>query len=310
MIFLLSLQKILNTMADLQHFTLTQFKQLLDGYDDQMANNYITQNLAIARNAQVSIIKPQLSKAPVVMDEMRILIVKKGWATPTVNLMKRRFEEGDLIFLGNNGILQYMEASDDLMGIGLSMSNDLFNLAIGNRIPKAFDGHLRDFQLHLQPHELDFLDHLHHLIYLHTREDGHGSQTTLHLLSAYLWYIDNLWNHREQAVNQTQSREQRLFSKFIQLVNEHGHKHRHVDFYASQLFISPRYMSTLVKKVSGKAAKEWIDDATITRIKIELKHTDKQVRQISDEMEFPNTSFFCKYFKRMTGITPQDYRRQ
>ncbi len=297
-------------MADLQHFTLTQFKQLLDGYDDQMANNYITQNLAIARNAQVSIIKPQLSKAPVVMDEMRILIVKKGWATPTVNLMKRRFEEGDLIFLGNNGILQYMEASDDLMGIGLSMSNDLFNLAIGNRIPKAFDGHLRDFQLHLQPHELDFLDHLHHLIYLHTREDGHGSQTTLHLLSAYLWYIDNLWNHREQAVNQTQSREQRLFSKFIQLVNEHGHKHRHVDFYASQLFISPRYMSTLVKKVSGKAAKEWIDDATITRIKIELKHTDKQVRQISDEMEFPNTSFFCKYFKRMTGITPQDYRRQ
>lgn len=297
-------------MADLQHFTLSQLKQLLDGQNEQLTNNYISQNLAIARNVQISIIKRQFTKTPVIMDEMRILIVKQGWANPIVNLMERHFTTGDLIFVGVNGILQYQQASDNVKGLGFSISNDLFNLAIGNRIPKAFDGHLRDFHFHLQQHEMDFLDQLHHLIYIHTREEGHSSQTTLHLISAYLWYIDNLWNKHEEAYQQTQTREQQLFSKFIQLVSEHGYKNRNIDFYASQLYLSPRYMSTLIKKVSGKAAKEWIDDAVITRIKIELKHTDKQVRQISDEMEFPNPSFFCKFFKRMTGITPQEYRIQ
>ncbi len=296
-------------MADLQHFTLSQFKQLLDGQDEQIANNYISHNLAIARNIVPSLIKQQFTETPVILDEMRILIVKEGWAKPIVNLLKHHIEAGDLIFLGTHGIIQYKEElPDNVKALGFSISNDLFNLAIGNRIPKAFDGHLRDFHFHLQQHEMDFLDQLHHLIYIHTREEGYSSQATLHLISAFLWYIDNLWNKYEEAYQQTLSREQQLFSKFIQLVSKYGYKNRHIDFYASHLFISPRYMSALIKKVSGKSAKEWIDDAVITRIKIELKHTDKQVRQISDEMDFPNPSFFCKFFKRMTGITPKEYR--
>ena len=67
-------------------------------------------------------------------------------------------------------------------------------------------------------------------------------------------------------------------------------------------------MSTLVKQVSGKAAKQWIDDAIVTRIKVELRHSSKSAAQIADEMNFPNPSFFCKYFKRMTGMTTQNYR--
>jgi AraC-like DNA-binding protein len=67
-------------------------------------------------------------------------------------------------------------------------------------------------------------------------------------------------------------------------------------------------MSTLVKQVSGKAAKQWIDDAIITRIKVALRHSDKTVSEIADEMCFPNSSFFCKYFKRLTGMTTQAYR--
>lgn len=296
-------------MADLQHFNLSQLMQLFDGQDEQIANNYISHNLAVARNIVPSLIKQQFTETPVILDEMRILIVKEGWAKPIVNLLKHHIEAGDLIFLGTHGIIQYKEElPDNVKALGFSISNDLFNLAIGNRIPKAFDGHLRDFHFHLLPQEMEFLDQLHHLIYIHTREEGHSSQATLHLISAFLWYIDNLWNKYEEAYQQTLSREQQLFSKFIQLVSKYGYKNRHIDFYASHLFISPRYMSALIKKVSGKSAKEWIDDTVITRIKIELKHTDKQVRQISDEMDFPNPSFFCKFFKRMTGITSQEYR--
>ena len=74
------------------------------------------------------------------------------------------------------------------------------------------------------------------------------------------------------------------------------------------LNISPRYMSTIVKAVSGKAAKQWIDDAITTRIKVELRHSDYTIAQIADKMNFANPSFFCKFFKRTTGMTTQAYR--
>ena len=138
-------------MAELRQLNLTQLKQLIEGNDEAAANNYITRNLAVARDVRLSLIKDQLVDQPTLMPEMRILIIKKGWATPVINMMERRFEAGDLIFLGSNGILQYKDAAADVQGIGLSISGELFSLVIGNRIPRAFDGHLRDFQLHLEP---------------------------------------------------------------------------------------------------------------------------------------------------------------
>jgi AraC-like DNA-binding protein len=70
------------------------------------------------------------------------------------------------------------------------------------------------------------------------------------------------------------------------------------------------YRSTVIRHVSSITAKEWIDRALITCIKIELKHTDKSVAQISDDMNFPNPSFFSKFFKRETGMTPLKYREE
>lgn len=63
-----------------------------------------------------------------------------------------------------------------------------------------------------------------------------------------------------------------------------------------------------MRYVSGKSAKHWIDEATINAIKVQLRYTDKQVAEIAYDMNFPNASFFCKYFKRLTGMTPMDYR--
>ena len=130
-------------MAELRQLNLTQLKQLIEGSDQHLANNYITRNLAVARNARISLIKEQIMNQPTLMPEMRILIIMNGWASPVINMMERRFEAGDLVFLSTNGILQYKDASSDVQGIGLSISDELFSLAIGNRIPRTFDGHLR-----------------------------------------------------------------------------------------------------------------------------------------------------------------------
>ena len=297
------------TMAELRQLNLTQLKQLIEGRDETLANNYITRNLAVARNVRIELIKDQILGHPTLMPEMRILIIKSGWATPIINMIERRFEQGDLVFLGSNGILQYKDASTDVRGIGLSISDELFSLAIGNRIPAAFDGHLRDFQMHLEPAQVEYLDQLHSILYQHLKQQNGSSQVTLHLLSALLWYVDNLWSHHEQTYRENQTRQQRLFTDFIQLVSEFAPAHHTIDYYASRLCITPRYMSTIIRQVSGKSAKQWIDDALVTRIKIELKHSDKTIAHIADDMNFPNPSFMIKFFKRMTGMTPASFRR-
>ena len=295
-------------MAEMRQLNLAQLKQLIEGKDEDLANNYISRNVAVARNVRLNLIKEQIVGQPTLMPEMRILIIKDGWAAPVINMVERRFEAGDLVFLGANGILQYRDASSNVQGIGLSVSDELFSLAIGNRIPQAFDGHLRHFQLHLQPSEQEYLDQLHLMLYRHLRQPDGSSQVTLHLLSAFLWYVDHLWSRHEQTYRESQTREQRLFSDFIQLVSEFAPMHHTIDFYASRLCLTPRYMSTIIRQVSGKSAKQWIDDALVTRIKIELKHTDKPVARICDDMNFPNPSFLTKFFKRMTGQTPSQYR--
>ena len=296
-------------MAEMRQLNLAQLKQLVEGKDEDLANNYISRNMAVARNVRLNLIKEQIVDQPTLMPEMRILIIKNGWARPVINMMERHFEPRDLVFLGANGILQYRDASSDVQGIGLSISDELFSLAIGNSIPQAFDGHLRHFQLRLQPDELEYLDQLHLMLYRHLRQQDGSSQVTLHLLSAFLWYVDHLWSRQEQTYRESQTREQRLFTDFIQLVSEFAPEHHTIDYYASRLCITARYMSTIIKQVSGKSAKQWIDDALVTRIKIELKHTDKSVARICDEMNFPNPSFLTKFFKRMTGMTPREFRQ-
>ena len=303
------MRKIEVIMAELRQLNLVQLKQLVEGNDEPLANNYISRNLAVARNVRLELIKDQITDQPTLMPEMRILIIKKGWTTPVINMMERRLETGDLMFLGSNGILQYKGAAADIQGIGFSISDELFSLAIGNRIPRAFDGHLRDFQLHLAPEHQDYLDQLHLMLFKHLSQQDSSSQVTLHLVSAFLWYVDQLWSRQEQTSRESQSREQRLFTDFIQLVSEYAPRYHTIDFYASRLCLTPHYLSAIIRQVSGKTAKQWIDDALVTRIKIELKHTEKPIARIGDDMGFPNPSFLVKFFKRMTGMTPSQFRQ-
>lgn len=297
-------------MDNLEHFTLARFKQLLEQQDAQTVQHYISQNFAVARHANAVKFQIAFGHEPVVMDEMRILIVVQGQARPVINLIERHFQAPELVYLGPNGLVQFHEVSPDAQGIGLSISNEFLSLVLGGNIPKAFDGHLRDFHFRLQPDELHLLDRMHQLIYESMQLVSPNLQATMQLIAAFLWQIDGLWCGRDAEVRVAQSREQKLFADFMQLVALHAVHEHQIDFYASKLCLSPRYMSAIIHKVSGKPAKQWIDEAIVARIKVALRHSDKQVAQISDEMNFANTSFFTKFFKRLTGMTPVQYRKQ
>lgn len=105
------------------------------------------------------------------------------------------------------------------------------------------------------------------------------------------------------------NRGEELFYKFITLV-EDNYKHiRSLSEYASKLCVTTKYLSALVKDVSGRTAGSWIDSYVILEAKKLLSSTDMTIQQVSEALNFPNQSFFGKYFKHNAGISPSLYRK-
>lgn len=112
------------------------------------------------------------------------------------------------------------------------------------------------------------------------------------------------------AENRKLSNEEILMQNFLKIVQQHYKKERKVIYYADKLHLSAGYLSTVIKNVSGRTAAEWIDDYVILEAKSLLKSTNLTIQQIGDSLNFPSQSFFGKYFKRQTGISPKEYKYQ
>ena len=98
------------------------------------------------------------------------------------------------------------------------------------------------------------------------------------------------------------------FQRFLDLLHSSQVKHRTVEAYASELCISPKYLTAICKKNSGKTTNQWIREQVLEDIRYYLCQTDLSIKQISDRLGFPNPSFFGKYVKQHFGMTPVDFR--
>ena len=105
------------------------------------------------------------------------------------------------------------------------------------------------------------------------------------------------------------SRRSGYVSDFFQLVHEYHRRERSVSFYADKLFISPKYLSLIIKEATGRSAADIIDDYVILEAKNLLRFSGKNIQQVSYELNFPNQSSFGKYFKHLVGMSPSEYQR-
>lgn len=100
----------------------------------------------------------------------------------------------------------------------------------------------------------------------------------------------------------------RIFKQFMEELAADGGLHRSVSYFADRLCYSAKYISSVVKEVSGRTPTEWINEYAIEQIKYHLKHSDKSVKEIAEMLDFPNQSFFGKYVKTHLGMSPARYR--
>ncbi len=105
------------------------------------------------------------------------------------------------------------------------------------------------------------------------------------------------------------SRKEFLFQKFLHNVSTSERKRHSVDYYAGQLHITPKYLSLVCKQISGKTALAWIEEYVMEDIRYYLRSSHISIKEVANKLGFPNLSFFGKYIKRTTGMSPRQLRR-
>lgn len=126
-----------------------------------------------------------------------------------------------------------------------------------------------------------------------------------HLTIAFFYALAP-YLHKVVSVNK--SRNEEIMDSFFQLVQKYFKEEHSLGFYAEELCMTTKYLSSTVKKTSGKTAGKWIDYYIIMEAKSLLQESSKTIQQISDDLNFSSQSFFGKYFKREEGISPKQYR--
>ncbi len=263
---------------------------------------------------------------PYLLEDYRMGYIKQGYMRGNINLQEYTITAGHMVFITPGTIAEPIEISDDFLLVGMGIHSDLFHIALSGKLPNLFNGKQKHGFIAVNGQEGALIDHMFHMLYetattLQENEEAGTAasasrptqnthryhETTLHMLAAIAFFFDRVFARSHPAAPVRHNAND-IFDRFIKLVNLHCKEQRQLAFYADRICLTERYLGTVIRQASGITAKEWIDKAVITQAKVMLRHTNMQTTEIADRLHFSTPSFFCKYFKRLTGCTPQNYR--
>ena len=232
-----------------------------------------------------------------------------GTLKASINLKEYTLHPGDLVTLIPGSIIQFCEETDavQLSFIGFSSS---FMEGV-NLIQSTTDNVTTIYEHPVLPLDIKKTQQLNDFLKLLERivmEEGKiNPEIVKHILQGLMIGIGDLYRGK-QWPSQTLTRSDEIQKKFLGLVMKHYTSNRQTSFYASHLSISPQHLCMIVKQKTGRSVSDIIPDMVIMDAKSQLKSTDLTIQEIAYSLNFPNVSFFGKYFKRYVGISPQKFR--
>lgn len=248
------------------------------------------------------------------LDTFLFIYCVEGEATATINNTPQRIEAGDMLIVLPNIIVGHVMTSLDCrVSITCYSSRFLQRLTqteknlwlIMDRLRTQPVKHLNEEE---QRRTLLYYDLLEGKI--HGRIDQYQKDILLHLSSAMFCEMiasAHCDNEAETAVEQV-SQPDFIFRRFMQQLTADNGRHRTVEYYARMLCYTPKYLSMIVKRVSGRNALALINENAVEHIIAELRHSDKDIKQIAFDFDFSNNSFFTRFVKKHTGMTPTEVR--
>lgn len=250
--------------------------------------------------------------SPAIVQAGIICICLRGEASFTINDQEFTFHKGDMLTLLPNTIIRNGRSSDDFLGYAIG-ANTKFMMGIQmTDVVKSYVNITNHPVLPLNEAQIQTIIELCEMLKTKRAQTSHpfNREISKNLLAVLCYEIHSFYQIHAPIDAAPHSRQSALFQEFLSLVENNAGKHRDISFYADQLCITPKYLSVVIKKCSGRSPAEWINRTVMLYAKTLLATSDMTIQQISAELNFPNPSFFGQYFKRNEGMTPKRYRAQ
>lgn len=259
----------------------------------------------------------QVFRFPCRIDAFIIGVGTEGETSVSFNLHEFRLKKDSMFIFTPKNILQvnsqqYFKA--DVIAISPDFMRRI-NIDIKNMMP-LFLKFVENPALTLTPEESRSMRGMIAQIERETRgpETHFSFDIVSVLIAATIYKVGDIMYHylaeHPEGQNNSHNRAEEYFKQFTHLLGEHFREERSVGFYARQLCITPKYLTTLIKRISGQSVSEWIDNYVILEAKTLLKYSTMSIQEIAYYLNFPNQSFFGSYFKRNTGMSPSQYKAQ
>lgn len=255
---------------------------------------------------------PKILCKPFLMNYVGLIVCEKGYFCFDVDKKKFTARAGETVFLSEGNNFSIGELSDDLCVSILFYHIDPIREILGSSIVTMY------LYTTLTPEpcyvwtsgeESDLARYI-ALLGRHRKSaqnpfDNHECKL---LLLALTYRLCSIYSRRIIEEKNVAGHKIDTFIKLIRLIEKYYMQERGVAFYADKLCLSPKYLSALSKSVCGYTVQELVFRAIIRKSIFWLKNTNKSVQEISDDLNFPNASFFGTFFKKQTGLAPSYYR--
>lgn len=246
-----------------------------------------------------------------ILDGVAFFICIRGTAKIRINFRDYEVDPNTVLTILPNHIFEAIEVSDDFFNVMLIFSIDfLSDMPIQLDIVKQIGA-----SPYLKVNNEDkriFLE-IHNLIVRLYEQKQHPLREDIakSMLYTLILQLKAVMNTQAESDPKTDSntRQVQLTEQFMKLLSNNFKTNRTPAFYADKLCVSTKYLSQVVRETTNESVFAWLNKATVIGIKNMLRTTDLSIAQISDELNFPNPSFFGRYFKRHTGMTPGEYRK-
>ena len=265
------------------------------------------------------ILTDRISEAPIPQSSTRLNFIlmamcKKGKAQYSIDTRQQVVKPGDLMFVSERHVIDNYEASPDFECLCIMLTTEYYHGFVQDvkNVSSLLLFSMNNPVVPLTSKEIQVFTNYFETIRKKMADRSHQYRTPLvqALLLAMFYDMSNVIYRVERMTNRKQTRAEAIFANFIHLLEQNFRTQRRVSWYADQLCITPKYLSEIIKKISLRTPNEWIDSYVILEARVLLKNTTKSIKEITDELNFPNQSFLGKYFKEHVGVSPSEYRKR
>lgn len=246
------------------------------------------------------------------MNFILIGLCTKGEVMYQLDTQRQMIKAGDILIVSDRHVVDSYQRSSDMEGLCMMMSVNFYREIIQNvsDVSSLFLFSRQHPVMSLEQKEIETFKAYFQTIKQKISDEGNHFRKDLikTLLLAMFYDLSNII-YRVKHDDKPQTRAEIIFTKFIKLVEKHFRQERRVGWYAQQLCITAKYLSETVKSASQRTPNEWIDNYVILELRVQLKNSTKAIKEIAEELNFPNQSFLGKFFKEHVGMSPSEYRR-